>query len=200
MTHPAFQTLLQEFRVLHGAEPALQAFCDLPEVLTPQEVIPHHIPAATLMEEDPNLSALPSTAALRDAFIAASPVAQWRETYKGTRMGADFMQRFACYCLIGGGGPFAAPEMGAYVVYMPPGLYYPYHHHPAEEIYYILAGEAEFLMDGAAPKTLGAGSHVFHPSNRPHATQTHETPFMALVLWRGDMGVKPVLTYPEGDR
>ena len=200
MQADAFDTLLTEFRNLHAASPALSTFCSLPETVDRQEVTPHHIPAATLMKADGDLTATASTEALRDAFIAASDIAQWRETYKGTRIGADFMERFGCYCLIGGGGPFSAPDMGAYVVYMPPGLYYPYHHHPAEEIYYILAGEAEFMMESEQPKTLGPGEHVFHPSNRPHATQTHDRPFMALVLWRGDMATKPVLTYPEGEK
>ena len=193
-----FDTLMNEVRRTFAATPALQAFCELPDQLETQTVTPAHIPAATLMQTDDELFS-PDYSGLRDAFIAASDKAEWRETYKGTRIGEEFRQRFACYCLIGPGGPFMAEKMGAYVVYMPKGLYYPFHHHPAEELYFVIAGEAEFLMEGKDPQTLGPGSHVFHPSNRPHATQTHDHPFMAMVLWRGDMTVSPLLTYPNGD-
>jgi mannose-6-phosphate isomerase-like protein (cupin superfamily) len=194
----AFERCLTELRALHAACPAIARFAPLPDSLAEQPVTPHDIPAARLMEADEGLFS-DGFEAMRDAFIAASPHAQWRETYKGTRMGPDFMNRFACYCLIGGGGPYVSDSLGAYVVYMPPGLFYPYHHHPAEELYFILAGEAEFLMEGAPSKTLRPGDHVLHPSNRPHATCTHAHPFMALVLWRGNMSVKPVLTHPDGE-
>lgn len=192
----AFNDLIAEVRKTFDATPALQQFCQLPDDLGVQEVEPFAIPAAQLMESDQGLST-ERYKDLRDAFINASPNAHWRETYKGTRIADTFREKFGCYCLIGSGGPFTASEMGAYVVYMPKGFYYPFHHHPAEELYFVIAGEAEFLLEGHSPKTLGPGSHVFHPSNTPHATQTHDHPFMALVLWRGDMSVKPVLTNPE---
>ena len=194
----AFAACLSELRALFARMPALRDFADLPDRLDQQPVAPHYVAAASLMERDEGLFAT-GFEALRDAFIAASPHASWRETYKGSRLGADFMDRFACYCLIGEGGPYMTDHIGAYVVYMPAKLYYPYHHHPAEELYLILAGEAEFLLDGAPAKTLGPGDHVFHPSGRSHATQTHDHPMMALVLWRGKMDVSPELTYPDGE-
>lgn len=195
---PEFTKLLDEVRASFAAHQSLREFCDFPADLSEQPVEPYFIPAARLMEEDGDLFS-PDHTALRDAVIAASPVAQWRETYSGTRIAELFRERFACYCFIGNGGPYTAPDMGAYFVYMPAGLYYPFHHHPAEELYFIIAGEAEFMLEGSAPKTLGPGEHVFHPSMRPHATQTHDHPFLALVLWRGDMSVTPVLTNPEDE-
>ncbi|MDG2341086.1 MAG: dimethylsulfonioproprionate lyase family protein [Paracoccaceae bacterium] len=193
-----FDKLLEEVRDLHLNSPALLGFCPFPDKFDRQDVEPFHVPAAELMRNDPALTT-DSHESVRDAFIGATDVALWRETYKGTRLEQEFRERFACYCLIGEGGPFYAPEMGTYVVYMPPGLYYPFHHHPAEEIYYVIAGEAEFLLQGEDSKILRSGDHVFHPSNRPHATQTHDKPFMAIVYWRGDQSIAPVLTYPDGD-
>ena len=198
MTAPAFHALLDAFRDLHAKEPALQEFCAFPQQIAEQPITARHLPPADLMTGDRNLTTTDACAPMRDAFIAASPHAFWRETYKGTRLGADFMNRFACYCLMGQGGPFTAPEMQAYVVYMPAGLYYPFHHHPAEELYYILAGQAEFMLEGRASKTVTAGDAIFHPSNAPHATETHDHPVMALVLWRNNFETAPVLTYPDG--
>lgn len=197
MTRSPFDTALEAFRVLHAESPALQEFCALPSKLQAQAVIPHHIPAADVMASDCDVPASPETKPLRDAFIAAGSHAQWRETYSGTSLGELFRERFACYCLIGAGGAFASEEISTYVVYLPPQFHYPFHHHPAEEIYFVLAGQARFELEGEATKTLGPGDHVFHPSNQPHATRTDDLGMMALVLLRGDLVTRPVWTYPE---
>ncbi len=192
----SFDHLLEEVRKVFVDSDALREFCELPVDLTPQPVKPYYIPAATLFENDNDLFSN-GFSALRDTVVATSGDAHWRETYSGTRIAELFRERFACFCLVGDGGPYTSDEMGAYFVYMPKGLYYPFHHHPAEELYFIIAGEAEFMIEGSEPKTLRSGDHVFHPSMRPHATQTHDHPFLSLVLWRGDMSVAPVLTNPE---
>ena len=194
MMEGSFDRVLHEFHALHEGVPALCDFMDWPRDLAPQKIHPFHIPAADLMTQDKGLTCQTELSSLRDAIIAAGPHAQWRETYKGTWISDDFMQRFGCYCIIGEGGPYVCAQNSAYMVYMPKGLDYPLHHHPAEEMYYIIAGEAEFRIKGEVPKRLGSGDHVFHPSNAPHATRTYNAPMLALVLWRGDLVTSPVLT------
>ncbi|WP_136442168.1 dimethylsulfonioproprionate lyase family protein [Pacificoceanicola onchidii] len=192
----AFEALWAQIRQVHAAEPALHGFGPLPPSPARQAMTPHHIPASAQFQAETGLYT-EDHAALRDAAQAAAPFAQWRETYKGTALGQDFLDRFGCYAVAGGGGAFEAGETGVFLVYMPAGLDYPWHHHPAEEIYFVIAGEAEFRLHGEPPRTLRPGSHVFHPSNQPHATRTHAHPLLALVLWRGDLGTRPVLTPPE---
>ncbi len=99
---------------------------------------------------------------LRDAFIAPWQHANWRETYQGTDIGEDFMSRFACYELFGHDGHFQTDKMRGFLVYSDADLYYPWHHHPAEELYFIIAGEATFATEGNEPKLLKAGDTVFH--------------------------------------
>ena len=193
---PRWETLLNEARAVHARVPALQDFCTFPEPVTEQPVTPHHIAAADLMIGDTGLSS-DRFAGFREALINAAPLAQWRETYKGTNVATDFLNRFACYEVIGVDAPFGATDMRAFVVYQPTGFHYPWHHHPAEELYMVVAGEAAFHLEGEAPKTLHPGDTIFHPSNAPHALITHDHPIMAYVLWRGDLSTKPVFTYPE---
>lgn len=193
MTTPAFRALLAEARAAHARVPALAEFCAFAEDLAPAEWQPRRIPAADLMTGDADMQA-PGVDPLARAFVAAADDAFWRLTYENTDIGRDFMDRFACYCLIGSGGPWVSARMSAYVVYMPPGLHYPWHHHPAEEIYYILAGEAEFQREGEAPRVLGAGASSFHASNQPHATGTGDRGVMAYVVWRNHLATPPVLT------
>lgn len=194
MTRAVWDSLLAAARAAHARHRALAEFCAFPADLAPTGVAPHHIPPADLMCADPDLGTDP----LAQAFVNAARHARWRETYKNTAIGDDFMTRFGCYCLIGAGGAFASRRMNAFVVYMPPGLHYPFHQHPAEELYLVLGGGAEFHRAGSAPQTLHPGDSVFHPGDRPHATTTHDRPLLAYVLWRNHLDTPPAWTPGQG--
>lgn len=195
MTHPAFQTLLGEARSAHAVHPELAAFAPFPDDVADSAFTPHHIPAATLMAQDTGLFSA-QWQSFRDAFVTAGPHAHWRETYKGTDIGQRFLDQFGCYSLVGPDAPYTSEKLYAFVVYMPAGLYYPWHHHPAEEIYLILAGEAEFMRKGEPSEVLQAGDTSFHKSNQPHAMQTHDHPVLAYVTWRNHLNIRPVLSAP----
>ncbi len=188
-----FDTLLAEARIAHEGHSALSAFCPFPNDISAQDVDPFHIPSSDLLQSETGLFC-DNYLALRDAFIDAAPHAHWRETYKGTDIGDDFLARFGCYCLIGDGGPFKSDLFRAWLVYMPANLHYTWHHHPGEEMYLTLAGEAEFFREGAPAETLREGQTSYHASNQPHAMTTRDHPVMAYVVWRNGFETPPVLT------
>ncbi len=196
MGTPAFKSLLQEAKDAHARIPALRDFCAFPDDLADGAFQPRLTPAAKLLADDGSMIAQ-GVDPLAHAFVGAAADAQWRLSYEGTNIGQDFLDHFGCYCLIGAGGPWVSQQMSCYVVYMPPGLHYPWHHHPAEEIYIVLAGEAEFLKEGEPPKVVSTGGSCFHASNQPHATDTHGKGIMAYVLWRNHLKTPPVLTERE---
>jgi len=196
MHSAAVAHLLQEVRAAHRDNPSTRGFCDFPTDLVPQALAPCHRPCADYMAAEGVMEA-ESYAPLRDAMLGASGEALWRETYAHTDIGQHFMDRFGCYCIIGKGGWWSSETMSAYIVYMPPGFWYTWHHHPAEEMYLVVAGEAEFLRNGAPTETLTPGGASFHASNQPHAMQTHGKPVLAYVIWRNNLGIPPVLTPPE---
>ncbi len=196
MTRALWDRLLASARAAHSAHPAISAFCPFPDDITAQPVTPFHIPASNLFQQDRHLKT-DAYSDLHNAFLAVAPHAHWRETYKDTDIGDDFMSRFGCYCLIGAGGAFHSEQMCAWVVYMPARLHYPFHHHPGEEMYLVLAGQAEFLRHGAPAKILHPGDTAQHASNEPHATETHAHPLLAYVVWRNGFGTLPVLTPAE---
>lgn len=195
MSHAVWDRLLDEARAAHLSHPDLRRFCPFPDDLVWQDVAAHHIPPSDLLQNDPGLTT-DVYPAFRDAFAAAAPLARWRETYKGTSIGAGFLNRFGCYELVGRDAPYASNRMRSFVVYAPAGLHYPWHHHPAEELYLVLAGGAEFLIEGQGGRMLGPGDTAFHASGQPHAMTTHDSPVMAYVLWRGELDIAPVLSYP----
>lgn len=196
MRRPLWDTLLNELRAVHNGHEALRDFAPFPDDLTPQHVTPFETPGAGFLARETELFTDRYTA-LRDAIIAAGPVAAWRETYKGSGIGQDFMDRFGCYCIIGDRGAFASASYHAFIVHLPPRLHYPWHHHPAEEIYLVLAGEARFFRKGTAAEVLRAGGTSQHASNQPHAMETDEHPVLALALWRNGFDTAPVLTPPD---
>ena len=64
---------------------------------------------------------------------------------------------------------------------------YPEHNHAAEELYFILAGQADWVKDNDDPKTLGAGRFVHHEPWQQHAMSTGSEPMLALWGWTGQI-------------
>ena len=188
--------LLETVKDLHMGNTELQDFCPFPKDLKKQKFQPFHIPACELMQNDTGLLT-DDYAELRDEFISVSPHAHWRQTYKGTLIGERFLNEFGCYGLIGPESPFHSKKICAWVVYMPKNFYYPWHHHPAEEMYLCLAGEAVFRRENCPDIRLGSGGIIEHTANQPHAMETLEHPVMAYVVWRNEFGTKPVLTFED---
>lgn len=188
-----FEKVLSEIKTLHHSNEDIQKFGNLPDDFEWKDLAKHPIPAAQLMAEDTSLNTS-KYLALRDAVIAPWQSAHWRETYRDTDIGEDFMSRFACYELFGHEGHFKTEQMRGFFVYSDANLYYPWHHHPAEELYLIIAGEATFAREDNAPKLLKPGDTVFHNSNQPHNMQTHDKGVLAYVIWRNEFDVAPVLT------
>lgn len=188
-----FETGLEEVTKLHQTNEDIRAFGDFPDDFKWQELPAYEIPGALLMAEDKSLNTN-SFKDLRDAFIAPWQEANWRETYRDTDIGEDFLSRFACYELFGHQGHFHTEKMRGFLLYSDANLYYPWHHHPAEELYFIIAGEASFATEGNEPRLLKSGDTAFHASNQPHNMQTHDKGVLAYVLWRNEFDTAPVLT------
>jgi len=77
-------------------------------------------------------------------------------------------------------------RMGAY--FQLPDTDYASHWHNAEEIYFVLSGEAHWQKDGAPFSEQYPGSLIHHLPNQPHAMRTQKQPLLALWGWVGDIG------------
>ncbi len=192
---PLYQSLLDEAHRAYCGHPEMEAFAPFPTDVTRQPVTPLHRPCGDLLAAETDLTPGPYTA-LERAIRAAAPACHWRDTYKGTHASQSFRDRFGCYCIIGDGGPFASEALRLFIVYMPAGLDYPWHHHPAEEIYLILSGAGVFKRSGHPGITLAPGQTSFHDSNQPHALETQDSPILCLVAWRNHFLTKPVWSDP----
>ena len=59
--------------------------------------------------------------------------------------------------------------------------------HPAEELFIMLAGQAEWLRGDRKYKLKRAGEYSYHPSGMRHATKTTHSAFMSVYIWSGDV-------------
>ena len=194
MIPAAFKGARAAARALHSLHPDLDAFNGWPERTEFIDRPANTIAAATGLPSDRNLAAPPEHVPIRDALAAVAPLAGWRNTYRDADIGDGFNARFGCYELIGRNGHFLADDYGGFIVCARPGLWYPWHDHPAEELYLVIAGEAEFLAEGRAPARNGPGGMTLHASMQSHAMRTLDSPVLCYVAWRGDMSVTPKLT------
>lgn len=171
----------------------MMAFTPFPNDIERQAVSPFHCNCSDVFCNDTQLVSN-NYAMLQDALRDARDAVHWRETYKNTDIGDEFMDQFGCYCIIGENAPFMSNRIRLFMVYMPSGLYYPWHNHPAEEIYMVVSGRAVFKRKGCPDRTLCEGETSFHPSNQPHAMETLKEPVLCLVAWRDSFQTPPVLT------
>ena len=113
MLKTVFNNLIKIAESVHKNHPLVNDFCEFPDDIQPQNLSPNHIIPSTLLKKETDLFTK-KYQIFRDAFIEASPFAHWRETYKDTDIGKDFMERFGCYCLIGPNAPFFSLKMHAF--------------------------------------------------------------------------------------
>lgn len=191
-----FEQVLHHLRHLHEVHNDLRAFCSFPTDVVAQPVTARHMGAQDHFDAETGLFG-DEYAATRSLLKQLGPLAYWRDTYAGTNVSDRFMDEFGCFSLIGHNGFFKSDQMNAWMVYMPAGLYYPWHQHPAEEMYLCLAGEAVFKKDGAPDKYIGEGDVTLHASNQSHAMETLDHPVLCYVVWRNEFTTKPVLTYDD---
>lgn len=191
-----YQTLLRTTQDAYAGNAEMTGFTPFPDDILRQAVTPFHSTCCDVFCEDKKLVSQ-KYPALQDAIRAASDAVHWRQTYKDTDIGDDFMDQFACYCIIGENAPFISAVIRLFMVYMPPHFFYPWHHHPAEEMYMVLSGNGVFKRKDCPDERLTEGETSFHQSNQPHAMETLDDPVLCLVAWRDDFETPPVLTPPS---
>jgi quercetin dioxygenase-like cupin family protein len=62
-------------------------------------------------------------------------------------------------------------EVVQVLVEFAPGVEFPRHSHPGEEIVYVVEGTLEYRLDGKPPVTLKAGEVLFIPAGGVHAVK-----------------------------
>lgn len=76
-------------------------------------------------------------------------------------------------------------RMGVYGIR--PNVEYGIRTHPAEEIFVMIAGRADWLSGDEDYAEYGPGARRHHLSMMQHATRTRDSAFMSIYVWQGDV-------------
>lgn len=68
-----------------------------------------------------------------------------------------------------------------------PGANYGIRTHPAEELFVMVAGKAQWLKGEENYAVRRNGARIHHVSGIPHATRTTDSAFMSIYVWSGDV-------------
>ncbi len=178
----------------HGEDPeiaaeaaALRALLTLPRPADPPPPAPVRQPATAFLEAALAAGLSGPEVALATAIRAIAPDLAWSYGYPRDPARPDLGERIAFAQLLGEGGLGAAPQVLAGLTLIAPHTLYPWHAHPAIELYLVIAGRARWWAGTDGPRVHPPGSLVLHRSGLPHATQTGADPLLALYTWRGDL-------------
>ena len=197
MHHVTYEHLKNELINLYSKLTFLSEFAPLPDEWIEQQVVPTQRDVSLSLQSESQLVS-GNFSSLRNTLVGVAPIMHWPEIYKESDIqiegvSCDFMEHLGVYTIIGDTGPFQSQNMSVYLVYMPASLTYPWHYHPAEELYFIISGEAVFRRDGHEDIVASEGMHIIHETNQPHEMQTYDKPMLSLAIWRNHLDVVPTL-------
>ncbi len=125
-------------------------------------------------------------AELADAFAAIEPQLNWERRWTAKPGDAPFYDGHANATIIGPGGLETRDDIWIGVSLMAPGVRYPDHHHPPQEIYVALS-PGEWFQAGRGWQEPGIGGFVYNTSDIVHAMRSGDHPLLAIwSLWVPD--------------
>ncbi len=115
---------------------------------------------------------------LGQAFIEVEPLASWTQRTSHGPDAARFAAGHGNVMIVGPGGVEERDDLMAGVSLMAPGIRYPDHSHPPDELYLVLS-EGEWRQNDGAWFTPGIGGTVRNPPGVVHAMRSGQTPLLA---------------------
>ncbi|MBS0561396.1 MAG: cupin domain-containing protein [Proteobacteria bacterium] len=127
-----------------------------------------------------------------ERLAAISPQAwnrlPWTYSYEPGPGVPDLSDSVAFAELAGPNAPFQAQRTRIGFTLIAPNTLYPWHAHPAREIYIVLSGRACWSQDHETG-FQEPGAVIYHAPGVPHAMRTEDEPLLAFYAWRGAIEV-----------
>jgi quercetin dioxygenase-like cupin family protein len=151
------------------------------------DVAPETVPVCAMLPEVLFHASLepPPLARLTAAVAALAPKLAWRRRPNAEKEGEAFLAGHANANVVGPEGLETRNDVLVGISLMAPGLRYPDHDHPPEEVYISLAG-GEWKKGDEDWRAPGRGGLVHNPPGIVHAMRTKDEPLLAIwCLWAG---------------
>ena len=192
-----YQALLEASQNAYNLIDEMRDFASFPDDIAAQDMTKRDHLASSLLQQETSLQS-EQFAELANLIQKTAPAMCWRDIYTPpphakNKDAYEFSNRLGCYSLIGKDAPYASDALRLFVIYMPANLHYPWHTHPAEEIYLVISGSAIFKRQHHQDEHLEEGQTMFHQSQQPHAIITKDEPMLSLVAWRNHLDTPPIL-------
>ena len=182
-TEDLFIGALKEIKYIWSRNQILSKFTSLPVDLELDNVKNNQINAtaklASWTESDDA-----SNKKIHKIISSLSFHVKWENGYTEKDVNNNFLNNYGFFELIGPTGHFKTSEMALYVNYLDKNTLYPLHNHEAEELYFIISGEAKFENNNEDYEILTSNKTRFHKSFEPHAITTDNKQLLSFVIWK----------------
>ena len=152
---------------------------------SPDSIEAVHLPVLRHLEGI-QLSGQPAIDAVLEEFLRVSAQLPWIQTagYLDV-MSRHYLDNFGYVQLIGPGSIVEHSSVRVGIGVWGPHLHYPAHHHEAEELYHVLAGEPVFTSGTGDPRTTRPGDAIHHAPWQSHTQDFGAAPSVLLYCWTG---------------
>ena len=132
--------------------------------------------------------------AVLEEFLRLAPALPWLQTagYLDV-MSRHYLDNSGYVQLLGPNSIVEHSDVRVGIALWGPNLHYPAHHHEAEELYHVLAGEPLFSGRDGNRRVTRPGDSVHHMPWQVHAQDFGATPAVLLYCWTGAVEPDAVL-------
>lgn len=118
--------------------------------------------------------------------LACSDLLDW-EHWQGDGLANEISSSLYTTELIGPDGHVEHGSVRVGLLVSDAGTDYPLSSHAGEETYYVIAGEAEWVIEGSSYLRRPPGTFIHHPAWKQHGRRTMSEPFLGAWRWTGDL-------------
>ena len=122
--------------------------------------------------------------------------AVWRNKYRQLPGREALFENFAFCDFIGSDGWRSTAVVTLGLTMLGPNTDYPFHQHPARELYLLLSGPSYWAVDFQRHRHREPGIWLLHREMQPHAIRSDDEPMLAISAWRGDIETRSRFCQP----
>lgn len=157
-------------------------------------------PVCRFLEQAHKPSNGPMMAAVSETSLPLARQATWRNKYRRIPGRESLFDNFAYCDYVGPEGWIRTEDVTLGLTLLGPETNYPFHQHPARELYFLLSGRSTWAVDFRDHVVREPGTWILHKEMQPHAIRSLETPMLAISAWRGAIHARSQFCIQEAKR